>query len=67
MDRKSHAIEVSVDSDNDIRVQWNGRGSDDTFVYITAAQAEQVCKWIMDAAYEIELRQSAAGSSKPDL
>ena len=60
MDRKANAIEVSIDSTDEIQVRWNGSGSDDTFVCITPAQAEQVCKWIMDAAYEIEIRQAAA-------
>ncbi|WP_417750249.1 hypothetical protein [Rosistilla oblonga] len=58
MDRKANAIEVSIDSDDEIRIQWNGTQSEDTFVCFTAAQAEQVCKWIMDAAYEIELRKA---------
>ena len=53
-DRRSHAIQVFGDQDGDIRIQWMGGMSDDAFVCITVAQAEQVCKWIMDVAKEIE-------------
>ena len=62
MERKANAIEVTVHN-NEILVRENGTQSDDTFVCITASQAEQVCKWIMDAAYQIELDQATESTT----
>lgn len=57
-DRRSNAIQVLNNGDGEIRVQWEGSGSEDTFVCITVSQAEQVCKWIMEVAQEIESEPS---------
>ena len=55
-ERKSNAINVTKTNDGEICIQWDS-SCEDTFVMVTAAQAEQVCKWIMEVAYEIELDQ----------
>ena len=55
-ERKSNAINVRKTNGGEICIEWDS-GSEDTVVIVTAGQAEQVCKWIMEVAYEIELDQ----------
>lgn len=57
MDRKSRAVEVLVE-DGEIRIQSGSAVSPDSFVFITADQAELLCSWIMDAAREIQQQRN---------